>query len=201
MRGKNYVVSAYPMPFQDILDYLERKKYEESDNRLEEATDIQESEESWPSLNNVETEEVEKPNTWGDQLLKKLRKSENNDEPIKLFDNPSIKLDESDKIMPLTQVEANKRLNQMIVLKNLQLDVLDSGIENGRLRQYNKDLEEELDMLNERYTILKRKFDNEYYMNKNKQKYEEMLNNLEYLTNRVSDQFLKTTYSDYVIYH
>ena len=199
MKGKNYTVSAIPVDFSHILEYLDRKEIQEEkyDDRQEEVPI-----ESWPSLNdNVSAQK----HNWGNTLLEKLKaaRTEEIDEGCNtLSDSHPVSAEKSNiPIISLNELELrNRQLIQGIQTKILQLDIVDISLQNNELYLENVDLREELEFLTNKYNTLKKKFDNECYMNKNKEKYEEMLNNLEHLTNRVSQQFLETNYSDYVIH-
>lgn len=196
MKGKNYAVSAIPVDFTNIINYLQNKENESIDNPPESKEDI--PIENWPTLN--DNVSVPKHN-WGDALLKKLKS------PIKKDETTNMSSDEKSiqTSVPITSLQElefkNRQLLNDIHTKRLQLDIVDISLENNQLYLENVDLRDELDFLTNKYNALKRQFDNECYMNKNREKYEEMLNNLEHLTNRVSQQFLETNYSDYVMHN
>jgi hypothetical protein len=196
MKGKNYAVSAIPVDFRHILDYLQNKENEIIDNIPNEEPE-QKPIENWPTLNdNVSVQK----HSWGNALLEKLKtpvKQEENFQEEK--SNQSLN---NAPILSLHELEfRNRQLVHDIQTKRLQLDIVDISLENNHLYLENIDLRDELEFLTNKYNALKRQFDNECYMNKNREKYEEMLNNLEHLTNRVSQQFLETNYSDYVMHN
>jgi hypothetical protein len=188
MKGKNYTVSAIPVNFGHIIDYLQNKENEIIPNEESEQNPV----ENWPTLN--DNVSVQKHN-WGNALLEKLKT------PIK----PEEKLDQPNSTVPIVSLGElefrNRQLVHDIQTKRLQLDIVDISLENNHLYLENIDLRDELEFLTNKYNSLKRQFDNECYMNKNREKYEEMLNNLEHLTNRVSRQFLETNYSDYTLHN
>jgi len=209
MKGKNYVVSAIPVNFRNIIDYLQNKENEIIDNITHEEPE-ETTVENWPTLN--DNVSVQKHN-WGNALLEKLKspvkqgqkeQQDKQDKQDQKNENTNIssKVSNNASILSLQELESrNRQLAYDIQTKRLQLDIVDISLENNHLYLENVDLRDELDFLTNKYNLLKKQFDNECYMNKNREKYEEMLNNLEHLTNRVSQQFLETNYSDYTLHN
>lgn len=202
MKGHRYDVSFIPIDinFNKIFknntrDYQDRDQDKDRDTRDRDTKDTRENlqvntPENFPSLNVSENF----PSLNVSENFPSLNISENLpmvDIKIKDFSIIKKKVVEEEKIESIFRQETSKIAEEEEKKNKLNNDT--------KLTNLNKYLENQLDELKYDLKKIKEELSKEKFKVKNSHMYEEIIHNIKTLNNRVTEQFVNTNYTDYLL--